>query len=99
MKINTFYTATSMRSGHITSKMINDMLVQVVKALGSDLLGITLGDVGTHSIRTSFAMLMYLNGAQDTSNIFESTLTNLVRARAVASLMRHTVISLPYFIA
>ena len=53
--------------GHVTSTMVTQELKKAVVKVGSDSLGISVKEVGTHSIRTSFAMLMQLNGANDST--------------------------------
>ena len=62
--IDTFYCKTLDKLGHVTSAMVTQELKKAVVKVGSDSLGISVKEVGTHSIRTSFAMLMHLNGAK-----------------------------------
>ena len=65
--IDTFYCKTLDKLGHVTSKMVTEELKKAVIKVGNDNLGISVKEVGTHSIRTSFAMLMHLNGAPDST--------------------------------
>ena len=65
--IDKFYCAALGRVGHVTSSFVTDELKNAVITVGSDSLGISTKEVGTHSIRTSFAMLMHLNNASDST--------------------------------
>ena len=65
--IDTFYCKTTNKLGHVTSAMVTQELKKAVIKVGSDSLGISVKEVGTHSIRTSFAMLLHLNGANDST--------------------------------
>ena len=51
--------------GQITSKQVISMLRTSVTTIGPENIGVPVKRVGTHSIRTTFALLMSLNGAQD----------------------------------
>ena len=65
--IDKFYCAALGKVGHITSAFVTDELKNAVITIGGNSLGISTNEVGTHSIRTSFAMLMHLNNANDST--------------------------------
>ena len=46
---------------YINSATMRSNLRNTVKIIGTDILGINESDIGTHSIRTTFAMLLCLN--------------------------------------
>jgi hypothetical protein len=47
---------------HITSTQIRNALQDAVKAIGEDTLYISIDEIGTHSIRSGAAMVMFLGG-------------------------------------
>ena len=47
---------------HITSTQIRNALRDAVKAIGEDTLYISIDEIGTHSIRSGAAMVMFLGG-------------------------------------
>jgi hypothetical protein len=55
-----FYDHDSGKLSNITSKEILIDIRAAVDAIGPDILGFTSDDVGTHSVRSSLAMMMYL---------------------------------------
>ena len=61
--VNTYKVGSQF--GRITSKQVVAMLRSAVTEVGPDSIGVPLARVGTHSVRTTFALLMSLNGAQD----------------------------------
>lgn len=65
----------------ITNQQIKLHLVSVVKSIGPDLLGVDIRRIGTHTVRTSAAMLMYL------ANIRTSTIMLLGRWKSDAFLL------------
>ena len=69
--IDTLYCKTLNKLGHVTSTIVTQKLKKAVIKVGSDSLGISVKEVGTHFIRTSFAMLMHLNGANDSTIKFK----------------------------
>jgi len=64
-KINTVYIGDTKRSFKVTSTMIVNLLRNTVQILGPEKLGIPIKSVGTHSIRTSFAMMLNLSDKAD----------------------------------
>ena len=50
------------RIEHITSTQIRNVLQDAVKAIGEDTLHISIDKIGTHSIRSGAAMVMFLGG-------------------------------------
>lgn len=58
--IYTFYDEETQTFSNITSKEIENDIKRAVSALGRDKLGFGPEDVGTHSNRSSLAMLLYL---------------------------------------
>ncbi len=50
------------RINHITSKQILNALKDAVSAIGEDSLHIAANEIGTHSIRSGAAMVMFLGG-------------------------------------
>jgi hypothetical protein len=58
--VNTFFDTTTGKLGWITAKQSRECLRSTVRIIGQHKLGIDLNRVGTHSLRTSCAMLMYL---------------------------------------
>ena len=46
----------------ITSEIMRDKIRNILDEIGEDVLGFPSSDAGTHSIRSSFAMLLLLNG-------------------------------------
>lgn len=63
--VNTFFDTKKQRFYDIESKHVLAHLRRVVQHRGAKLLGIPIKSVGTHSVRISFAMLMHLNGSND----------------------------------
>ena len=53
------------RTFAITGEVMRTYLRRTVESFGEDRLGIKMGDVGTHSIRASFAMMLMLNNLAD----------------------------------
>ena len=53
------------RTFSISGKVMRTYLRRAVQIIGEDTLNITASDVGTHSIRSSFAMLLLLNNEED----------------------------------
>ena len=53
------------RTFAISGAVMRATLRRAVRELGESTLNITADDVGTHSIRASFAMLLLLNGEED----------------------------------
>ena len=51
----------------VSSKQVRDTLRNAVSEIGEESLGITKDAVGTHSIRSSFAMLLHLHGVDKTT--------------------------------
>ncbi len=63
--VNAYFNPSSQKVEYVTSKMVTKMLQHTVLFLGEANLGIKISEVGTHSIRSSFAMHMALNNAKD----------------------------------
>ena len=64
--INTVYIWGADKSFRVTSTMmVINMLRNTVTIIGSARLGIPIKSIGTHSIRTSFAMMLNLNKKPD----------------------------------
>ena len=63
--INTVYVRGTDKSFRVTSTMVINMLRNTVTIMGSERLGIPIKSIGTHSIRTSFAMMLNLNKKSD----------------------------------
>ena len=57
-----FFDSTTSKASYITSKEIFADIQTAVDAIGPQVLGFTSKDVGTHSNRAAFAMMMYLSG-------------------------------------
>jgi hypothetical protein len=58
--VNTYFDTTTGKLGRITAKQSRERLRSAVRILGTNKLGIDIERVGTHSLRTSCAMLLYL---------------------------------------
>ena len=63
--VNTYYDIHSNALRVVTNQNIINMLRSATDIVGSTNIGVPLERVGTHSIRTSFALIMSLNKAQD----------------------------------
>ena len=63
--INTVYVRGTDKSFRVTSTMVINMSRNTVTIMGSARLGIPIKSIGTHSIRTSFAMMLNLNKKPD----------------------------------
>jgi len=61
--INTYYDSKTKRFSDIRSYEIKDIIQSAVTAIGPVVLGFSAEDVGTHSNRGAFAMMLYLSGA------------------------------------
>ena len=61
--IYTYYDTKTKRFADIKSHEIKDTIQSAVTAIGPEVLGFTAEDVGTHSNRGAFAMMLYLSGA------------------------------------
>ena len=61
--IYTYYDSRTKRFSDIKSYEIKDTIQSAVTAIGPDILGFSAEDVGTHSNRGAFAMMLYLSGA------------------------------------
>ena len=55
----------------ITALQVHETLKRTVRTLGEEVLGIKSNDVGTHSVRFSFEMLLRLHGT-DTTTIYKN---------------------------
>jgi hypothetical protein len=62
--VNTYLDTRTGKLGRITAKQSRERLRSAVRILGANKLGIDITRVGTHSLRTSCAMLMYLAKAR-----------------------------------
>jgi hypothetical protein len=62
--VNTFFDTQTGKLGRITAKQSRERLRSAVRIIGQHKLGIDIDRVGTHSLRTSCAMLMYLAKAR-----------------------------------
>lgn len=60
--VYTYYDFKNERFSDLRSYEILDTIRAAVTAIGYDILGINASDVGTHSVRGAFAMMLYLAG-------------------------------------
>lgn len=77
--VNTFYTKGSLKL--ISSNQTRSFIKSHVRSLGQDRLGLKANQVGTHSLRSSCAMLLYL------TNVRTSTIMLLGRWKSDAFLL------------
>ena len=77
--VNTFYTQGKLKQ--ISSSQTRKFIISHVQSIGEKKLGIDVNTVGTHSLRSSSAMLLYL------SNIRTSTIMLLGRWKSDAFLL------------
>ena len=61
--IYTYYDSRTKRFSDIRSYEVKDTIQSAVTAIGPDILGFSAEDVGTHSNRGAFTMMLYLSGA------------------------------------
>ena len=66
-KVNTCYIFDTRKLFRIKSSAVTKALQNAVDFIGPEKVGITISSVGTHSVRTSFAMFMTLNNEQDST--------------------------------
>ena len=65
--VNTVFIPSSGVYTTVSNKNIIKLLRDAVTACGPDRLGINIKHIGTHSVRTSYAMLSHLNGIPDST--------------------------------
>ena len=79
--VNTFWDHKKKKCVLITSTQVRNHLRTAVKSVGAKRLGVQLNRIGTHTIRTSFAMLLYL------ANVRTSTIMLIGRWKSDAFLL------------